>query len=69
MVIDSVRKPDRQRGFQVHPKRWIVERTLGWLMNFRRLSKEYERDVLHSESMIYLASIRLMLRRLTRPIS
>ncbi len=68
-ALDIVRKPADQVGFQVHPKRWIVERTLGWLMNFRRLSKEYERDVVHSESMIYLASIRLMLRRLTRPTS
>ncbi len=65
-ALDIVVKPVDQVGFQVQPKRWLVERTLGWLANSRRLSKDYERVVLHSESMIYLASIRLMLRRLTR---
>ena len=65
-VLDMVVEPVDQVGFQVQPKRWLVERTLEWVANSRRLSKEYERAVLHSESMIYLASIRLMLRRLTR---
>ena len=51
-------------GFEVQPKRWIVERTLGWFNLFRRLSKDYEYYPETSESMVYLASIRLMLRRL-----
>jgi transposase len=52
MVIDIVRKPDRQRGFQVHPKRWVVERTLAWLTAHRRSARDYERDPAVSEEMI-----------------
>jgi putative transposase len=51
-------------GFQVIPKRWIVERTFGWLNRSRRLSKDYEELPYVSESMIYIAMIQLMLRRL-----
>jgi len=63
-VLEIVAKPKEQRGFQVHPKRWIVERTLAWLNFARRLSKDYERTVDSSETMVRVASIRLMLRRL-----
>jgi putative transposase len=63
-VLELVRKPPEQQGFQVHAKRWIVERFFAWLGNFRRLSKDYERTVESSEGMIYLASIRLMTRKL-----
>lgn len=52
------------QGFQVLPKRWIVERTFGWLNWSRRLSKDYEALPVVSENMVYLAMIRLMLRRL-----
>ena len=55
-----------QRGFHVLPKRWIVERTFGWYGRYRRLSKDHEQDPHMSEGMVYLASIRLMLRRLDR---
>src|SRR3982750_641599 len=41
-VLEIVKRPADQRGFQVQPKRWIVERTLSWLNPFRRLSKDYE---------------------------
>jgi putative transposase len=64
-VLEIVRKLPNQKGFQVQPKRWIVERTLSWLNQQRRLSKEYERTPKSSESMIKIAAIRLMLRRLT----
>ena len=52
------------KGFQVFPKRWIVERTFGWLNRFRRLSKDYEQVPLVGESYIYLAMVRLTLSRL-----
>jgi putative transposase len=61
-VLDIVYRDKQQRGFQVLPKRWIVERTFGWFNRYRRLSKDYERQTKTSEGMIYLASIRRMLR-------
>ncbi len=71
MVIDIVRKPAAQRGFAVHPKRWVVERTLAWLTAHRRLARDYERDPSVSEEMIRWAAISQMLRphhpRQTRP--
>ena len=57
-------RSDSQRGVRVLPKRWIVERTFGWLNGCRRLSKDYEELPETSETFIYLAMIRLMLQRL-----
>lgn len=54
------------RGFHVLPKRWIVERTCAWLGNYRRLSKDYERLPETSETFVYAAMSRLMVRRLVR---
>ena len=54
------------KGFHVIPKRWIVERTFAWLNQFRRLSKDYEESPQTSETIIYMAMTRLMLRRLHR---
>ena len=59
-----VKKLVGQVGFVVQPKRWIVERTFGWLGRSRRLSKEYERTTASSEAFIKVAMIHLMLRRL-----
>ena len=53
-------------GFIILPHRWIVERTLGWLIRNRRLSKDYERLMQTSESFIEVAMIRLILRRLAK---
>ena len=53
-------------GFQVIPKRWIVERTFSWLGRQRRLSKDYERLVETAQTWIYLTGMRLLLARLTR---
>ena len=54
------------RGFSVLPKRWIVERTFGWLSRNRRMSKDYERKVQTSETLIEVAIIRLLVARLGR---
>jgi putative transposase len=59
-----VTKPPGQVGFQVQPRRWVVERTFAWLTDCRRLSKDYEVYAETSEAFIYLAMIHLMLRRL-----
>jgi len=53
-------------GFQVLPRRWVVERTFAWLGQNRRLSKDYEYLCETSETFIYVAMIRLMLRRIAR---
>jgi putative transposase len=58
--------PRLGEGFQVLPKRWIVERTFAWFLRFRRLSKDYEVKMPHSEAFIYIAAARLMLRRLAK---
>lgn len=54
------------KGFQVEPKRWIVERTWTWLDNARILTRDDERLPENHEGMIYVVMIRLMLRRLTK---
>lgn len=51
-------------GFCVQPKRWIVERTWAWLENCRGLTRDYERLPENHQAMVYVAMIRLMLRRL-----
>ena len=63
-VLEIVKKADKAEGFQLLPHRWIVERTFAWLGRYRRLSKDYEVFVETSETMIRLAMIRLMLKRL-----
>jgi putative transposase len=62
--LEIVKRSDNVRGFVVQPRRWIVERTFGWLNRYRRLSKDYETLPATSETMIYVAMIRLMLARL-----
>jgi len=64
--LEVVEKPKDQPGFQVLPKRWIVERTFAWLVRQRRLARDYERLPKTSESFIYAAMIRLMVRRLAK---
>jgi putative transposase len=63
-VLEIVKRSDAPHAFQVLPKRWIVERTFAWLGKYRRLSKDYEAKPETSETMIYLAMIHLMVRRL-----
>ena len=61
------RLPVEHTGFRgVLPRRWVVERTFGWLAHSRRLSKDYERRCETSEALIYIAMIRLMVRRLAQ---
>jgi putative transposase len=76
-IVDSVRQPfgwtldivlrsDDVKGFQVLPRRWVVERTFGWLGRYRRLSRDFEHTCLSSEAMTYIASIRRMLKLATK---
>ena len=66
--LEIVERSTESEGFTVLPHRWIVERTLGWLMRNRRLSKDYERKVQTSETFIEVAMIRLILRRLEKEV-
>lgn len=63
-VLEIVHKLADQVGFEVLPKRWIVERTFAWINRQRRLSKDYERSPETSQGFIYVAMIRLMLKKL-----
>ena len=65
-VLKIVKRPAGVKGFNVLPRRWVVERTFAWLGRYRRLSKDYEYLCETSEALIHLAMIRLMARRLTR---
>ena len=67
LALIIVRRAAGSTGFVVQPRRWVVERTLGWLGRWRRLSKDYEELPEVSEAMATLAMIRLMLHRLARP--
>ncbi len=62
-VVEIVQRNTAIKGFAVLPKRWIVERTFAWMNAYRRLSKDYEFHTRSSEAMIYVASIRWMLKR------
>jgi len=63
--VEVVLRAANAVGFEVLPRRWVVERTFAWIGRCRRLSKDYEELTGNSEGFIYLAMIHLMLRRLT----
>lgn len=63
-VVEITGKPETAKGFVPVKKRWVVERTFGWFNSFRRLSKDYEKTILSSESMIYLTQIQILLNRM-----
>jgi putative transposase len=67
--LEIVKRPDGVKSFQVLPKRWIVERTFGWFGRYRRLAKDYEYLPRTSETMIRVAMIHLMVRRLARTVT
>jgi putative transposase len=63
-TLQIVKRSDDVKGFQVLPHRWVVERTFGWLGRYRRLARDYEHTTVSSESMVYIASSRRMLKML-----
>ena len=62
--LEIVKRNDDTTGFHVLPRRWVVERTLGWLTHCRRLCRDYERTIAHAEDFIKVAMIRLMAARI-----
>ena len=65
--IQVVSRPEGAVGFVPIRKRWVVERTFGWLTHHRRHARDYEQTYESSESQVSISHVRLMLRRLTKP--
>lgn len=65
-ILEIVLKLTDQKGFQVLARRWVIERTFAWISRNRRLARDYERLASSSEALIYIAMIRMGLRRLAR---
>ena len=64
LEVEVIKRSDEVSGFRVLPKRWVVERTFGWLMQHRRLVRDYEQSEASATGWIFAAMIRVMLRRL-----
>lgn len=62
--VEVIKRSDDVRGFRVLPRRWVVERTIGWLMRHRRLVRDYEKTESSAVGWILVALIRVMLGRL-----
>jgi transposase len=65
LTVEIVKRSDNVAGFTVLPRRWVVERTFAWLNRCRRLAKDFENRTRNAIAFIRLASIRLMLRKLS----
>ena len=57
LALEIIKRSDQAKGFQLLPRRWVVERTFGWLMKSRRLTRDHERKPSHHEAFVYLAMI------------
>ncbi len=66
LTVEIVKRTDKTTGFVLLPRRWVVERTFGWIVKHRRCVRDYETLPEHHETMIYIAMIMTMSRRLTR---
>ncbi len=66
-TVEIVRRSDTEKGFEVLPRRWVVERTFGWMIRRRRLVKDYEQRIDVAEAMIHIAMGSIMLRRNAHP--
>lgn len=65
-TIEIVKRPEGVKGFQVQPRRWVVERTLAWFGRRRRLAKDFEGSIASAEAWVTIASVCLLSRRLAR---
>jgi transposase len=66
-VVEIVRKLSGKKGFEVLPRRWVVERSFGWMMRWRRLVRDYEQRCEVYEAMIHVSMGALLLRRIVHP--
>ena len=67
--VEVVKRSDDLKGFHILPRRWVVERTFGWLMRHRRLVRDYEKTESSAAAWTYIAMIRIQLRRLAKLLS
>ena len=65
-TIQIIKRSDRAKGFEILPRRWVVERTFAWLGRCRRLAKDFEKTIASAEAWILVANLRLLTRRLAR---
>jgi transposase len=65
-TIEIIKRSDTAKGFQLLPRRWVVERTIAWLNRNRRLAKDFEATIESATSWLYIASVKLLGRRLAR---
>jgi len=66
-TVEIIKRSDTAKGFEVLPRRWVVERTFAWLGRSRRLAKDWERDWTSAIAWLFIAHIRVATRRMTRP--
>ncbi|GLQ83986.1 hypothetical protein GCM10007872_08940 [Gluconobacter sphaericus NBRC 12467] len=66
-TVEIIRRSDTAKGFEILPRRWVVERTFGWMIRWRRLVRDYEQRIDVAEAMIHIAMGSLMLRRNAHP--
>ena len=64
--MELVKRSDAALGFEVLPRRWVIERTFAWLGRCRRLAKDWEATLASAEAWVLIAHIRLITRRLAR---
>jgi len=69
LTVTIITRSDDTTGFAVLPRRWVVERTFGWLLRYRRLVRDYERRAEHHEAMVLWATAAIMTRKLARTTS
>lgn len=65
-TLQIVKRTDKAKGFEVLPRRWVVERTFAWLGRCRRLAKDWEKSIASAEAWMLIAHIRILTRRLAR---
>ena len=65
--IEIIKRSDTAKGFELLPRRWVVERTLAWLNRNRRLAKDFEQTIASATAWLFIASVQLFIRRIARP--
>ncbi len=65
-TLEIVKRSDAAKGFQLLPRRWVVERTFAWLGRNRRLAKDFETTIANAQAWLMIASIQLLVRRIAR---